>query len=82
MLGYVWAKTPSGELFVVMVAEGKGYVPGVENAIDLAEFEILEPVQWPTATTQLNQSSVRPNSGAHAAGAMRECVILPFAANG
>ena len=48
MSGYIWAKTPEGALFVVLMVNGRGFVPGVENAIDMAEIFILEPVQWPT----------------------------------
>lgn len=48
MSGYMWAQTPGGELFVVLMVDGKGYVPGVENAIEPDEFFFLGPVQWPT----------------------------------
>lgn len=82
MQGYVWAKTSDDELFVVLIKDGKGYVPGVGNAIDLGEFDFLEPVAWPTATTQQSRNSLSERLGAPAAGATRECVILPFAANG
>lgn len=82
MQGYVWAKTPDDELLVVLIAHGKGYVPGVDGAIDLARIAILEPVTWPSQTEPPNRLSVLPNSGAPAAAATRECVILPFAANG
>jgi hypothetical protein len=81
-MGYVWAKTPNGELFVVLVVDGKGYVPGVEGAIELHQIAILEPVQWPTLIAPPNRLSGLPKSGALAADATRECVILPFAANG
>jgi hypothetical protein len=50
MNGYVWAKTPTGELLIVLVVDGQGYVPAVENAIDLGQIELLEPVKWPTAS--------------------------------
>jgi hypothetical protein len=56
MQGYAWARTPAGELFVVLIVDGKGYVPGVENATDLSQIDILEPVKWPSAIT-------RPSSG-------------------
>lgn len=82
MQGYSWARTADNELFVVLVVGGKGYVPGVKGAIELAEISLLEPVQWPTATTLLNRNSHPPKFGARAAGATAECVILPFAANG
>lgn len=77
MQGYAWAKTAENELFVVMVAGGKGFVPGVEGGIDLAGIDLLEPVQWPKS-----QNLPRLKPGALAADATRECVILPFAANG
>jgi hypothetical protein len=54
MQGYAWAKTPAGELFIVLVVDGQGYVPAVENAIDLSQIEFLGPVQWPTAVTRQN----------------------------
>jgi hypothetical protein len=54
MQGYVWAKTPAGELFIVLVVDGQGYVPAIENAIDLSQIDILEPVQWPTAAQTPN----------------------------
>lgn len=81
MQGYVWAKTAAGELFVVLVVDGKGYVPGVENAIDLGQIEALEPVKWPTAITQRNQNSDLPLPGVLVPDVMPECVILPFAAS-
>jgi hypothetical protein len=62
MQGYAWAKTPAEELFIVLVIDGIGYVPGVENAIDLSQFDILEPVKWPTAVTC-------PSSGSGPGGA-------------
>jgi hypothetical protein len=43
MSGYMWARTPEGALFVVLVADGKGYVPGVENAIDPSDFFFWSP---------------------------------------
>lgn len=82
MQGYVWAKTPDDELLVVLIAHGKGYVPGVDGAIDLHRLDILEPVKWPSQTAPQNRPSALPNSGAPAAAAMRECAILPFAARG
>jgi hypothetical protein len=56
MQGYAWAKTPAGELFIVLIVDGQGYVPGVENATDLSQVDILVPVKWPAAIT-------RPSSG-------------------
>jgi hypothetical protein len=82
MSGYVWARTPEGALFVVLVTEGKGFVPGVEGAIDLHEIAILEPVQWPAQTTPPSQNLAPPKPGALAAAAALGCRILPFAANG
>lgn len=82
MSGYAWAKTGDGELFVVLVTGGKGYVPGVEGGIDLSEFDILEPVKWPTAITPQSRNSLPLKCGVLAVGAMPECVILPFVANG
>ena len=81
MQGYIWAKTPEGALFVVLMVDGKGYVPGMENAINMAEVFLLEPVQWPTETVQPNPNSAPPKCGALAAGATAGCVILPFAAS-
>jgi hypothetical protein len=52
MQGYAWARTAAGELFIVLVVAGKGYVPGVENATDLSQIDILEPVKWPAAITR------------------------------
>lgn len=82
MSGYVWAKTGQNELLVVLLQSGKGFVPGVENAIDLGEITILEPVRWPSQLETPSPTSAQPNCGARAADATRECVILPFAANG
>lgn len=82
MQGYYWAETPEKTLFVVLMVSGQGYVPGVEGAIDLAKVFFLEPVQWPSQVEPPSQLSVPPKPGALAAGATRECVILPFAANG
>lgn len=82
MQGYQWAKTPEDELFVVLMVDGKGYIPGMENAIDLGEVFFLGPVQWPTETTLPSRNLPSPNCGGRAPAAMRECVILPFAANG
>lgn len=81
MQGYYWAKTPENELLVVLLTQGKGFVPGVENAIDLAELFILEPVQWPEPVKPRNLVSDLPKPGARAHGATHECVILPFAAS-
>lgn len=78
MSGYYWAKTADGALFVVLVVDGKGYVPGIENAIELAEFDLLEPVRWPLQ----NRNSRLSSCGRGAAGATHECRILPFVANG
>lgn len=77
MSGYMWAQTPENELFVVLMVDGKGYVPGIEAAINLDEVFFLEPVAWPSS-----QNSGLPKSGAHAAGATAACAILHFAANG
>lgn len=52
MQGYHWAETADGELLVVMFAHGKGYVPGVDNAIDLSIITVLEPVPWPAPTVR------------------------------
>lgn len=81
MQGYVWAKTPENELLIVLVTDGKGYVPGVESAIDLDEFFFLGPVEWPTEVTRQSRNSGQPKCGAHVPAATRGCVILPFAAN-
>jgi hypothetical protein len=51
---YAWAKPPAGELFIVLVVDGQGYVPGVEKAIDLFQIDFLESVKWPTAITRQN----------------------------
>lgn len=82
MQGYYWAETPEKALFVVLMADGKGYVPGIESAIDLSEVFFLEPVQWPSQAEPPSRISVPPKPGALVAGATRECVILPFVANG
>lgn len=82
MSGYTWAKTAAGELLVVLMSGEKGYVPGVENAIDLAEIELLEPVEWPTAITPRSRNLLPLKFGALAPDAMRECAILPFVARG
>lgn len=82
MSGYLWAETPEGAQFVVLAIGEKGYVPGVENAIDLADFNILGPVAWHTETTPQNRSSRPTKRGALAQDAMPECRILPFVANG
>jgi hypothetical protein len=54
MQGYAWAKTPAGELLIVLVVDGMGYVPAREDAIDMGQIELLEPVQWPAAITRQN----------------------------
>ena len=58
MSGYVWARTAAGELLIVLLVDGMGYVPAREDAIDLFQIEFLGPVQWPTAITQPSRSSV------------------------
>jgi hypothetical protein len=50
MQGYAWARTPAGELFIVLIEDGKGYIPGVEAAMDFSGIDILEPVKWPAAS--------------------------------
>lgn len=82
MQGYMWAKTPEGELFVVLMAGGKGYVPGVEGAINLSDFFFLEPVAWPAALTPQSQNSPLRKLGVHAADVIAGSNILPFVANG
>lgn len=82
MSGYFWAQTRENELFVVLVVDGKGFVPGVEAVIDLGQLTLLEPVKWPRQPAPGNRLSDLPKSGARAAAAERECVILPFVANG
>lgn len=82
MSGYVWAKTAAGELLVVLVTGGKGYVPGVESAIDMTEIDVLEPVTWPTGTIPQSRNSALPKPGALAAGAIAGSNILRFVANG
>lgn len=79
MQGYHWAETADGELLVVMFAHGKGYVPGVDNAIDLSIITVLEPVPWPI---RQSQNLVPLSSGRPAPAVTPECVILPFVANG
>lgn len=81
MSGYMWAKTPKGDLFVVLVVDGKGYVPGVGNAIELDTIDLLEPVRWPTAITQQSPSLPPTRRGALAHGAVAGSNILPFAAS-
>lgn len=81
MSGYLWAKTPENELFVVLVIDGKGYVPGLENAINLDEFFFLGPVQWPELTPQ-SQNSAPPKCGALVPDATPASNILAFVANG
>jgi hypothetical protein len=82
MQGYVWAKTPENALFVVLIQDGKGFVPGVENGIDLDQFEVLEPVKWPSLPETPGQNSAPRSFGARAAAAMHVCDIIPFAARG
>lgn len=82
MSGYTWAKTSKNELLVVLVVDGKGYVPGREDAIDMEQISLLEPVQWPSPIAPPSRLSDLPKPGALVAGATHECVILPFAANG
>lgn len=82
MSGYVWARTEAGELFIVLVVDGEGYVPGRENAIEpeqFALFELLEPVKWPTAITPRNRNSVQPSSGALAPDAIAASVTQLYA---
>lgn len=81
MSGYVWAKTPQEELFVVLVVGGMGFVPGVEGAIEMGQFDIVEPVLWPTAIILRNRNSAPPSPGALVPDATPECAILPFAAS-
>jgi len=82
MSGYFWAKTADGALLVVLMTDGRGFVPGREDAIKLDEISFLEPVKWPSPFEIQNRSSAPPNCGAHAPAVAHECVILPFAANG
>lgn len=82
MQGYYWARTPENELFVVLMVGGKGYVPGIEDAIDLTELFVLEPVRWPEPAKPESQISDLPKPGALVRGATHACAILPFAANG
>lgn len=79
MSGYAWAKTTAGELFVVLIVDGKGYVPGVENAIDLEQIEALEPVKWPTAITQRSPNSPPMKPGVLVPDVMLGSNIVPFA---
>lgn len=82
MSGYVWAKTPEGALFVVLMAGGKGYVPGVEGAINPSDFFFLEPVAWPAALTPQSQNLPPPKLGGPVLAAIAGSNILPFAARG
>lgn len=82
MSGYVWAKTPEGELFVVLMVAGKGYVPGVEGAIGMDEFFVLEPVAWPTAPTPQSQNLPPTPRGALVPAATRGSCIRLCVANG
>lgn len=79
--GYYWAATPDGELFVLLNIDGRGFVPAVEDDINMAAVTILEPVTWPSQVTAANQASSHSKRGAPAAGAVPECVVLPFAAS-
>lgn len=82
MQGYVWAKTTEGALFVVMVTDQGGFVPGREDAIDLSQITLLEPIAWPSQFTAPNPDLAPRSRGARAAVAARECDILPFVARG
>ena len=82
MQGYIWAKTPEDALFVVLMVDGKGYVPGIENAINMAEVFLLEPVQWPTATAQPNPNLAPPKCGALAPAAIAGSAIRLCVVNG
>lgn len=82
MQGYIWAKTAAGALLVVLVTDQGGFVPGKEDAIDMSEITLVEPVTWPKLSTAPNLNLVPQSFGVPAAAAERECVILPFAANG
>lgn len=82
MQGYLWAKTAENELFVVLMVDGKGYVPGREDAIDLEQIFVLEPVAWPAPDETPSQNSALPSCGALAPAATRASNILAFVANG
>lgn len=82
MSGYIWALTGNGELLVVLMVDGKGFVPGVENAIDMTEIKALEPVKWPAQVTQQNRSSAPLSPGALVPGATPASVTQLFAVNG
>lgn len=81
MQGYVWAKTPEGELLVVLVQGQKGFVPGLEGAIELDEFFILAPVEWPKPDILQSRPLLPTRRGAPAPVAARGSNILPFAAS-
>jgi hypothetical protein len=81
MSGYVWARTAAGELLIVLLVDGMGYVPAREDAIDLFQIEFLGPVQWPTAITQPSRSSAALSLGALVAVAMRGVDTPPYVAN-
>lgn len=81
MRGYRWAKMIDGALFVVLLMDGKGYVPGREDAIDLSQIDLLEPVQWPNLGATPSPASELLKYGAPVPAATRECAILPFVAN-
>lgn len=81
MQGYHWAETADGELFVVLMVDGKGYVPGVEGAIDLGTANLLEPLPWPARPAPPRLNSGMPPCGVPVPAATHECCILPFVAN-
>lgn len=81
MQGYWWAKTPENELLIVMIVEGRGYVPAVPDAINLDEIFFLEPVRWPDQVSQPSPNLPPSKSGRPAPDATHECVIIPFAAS-
>lgn len=78
MQGYFWAETPDRALFVVLMVDGKGYVPGVEGAIDLGTANLLEPLPWPAQPAPPRLNSGTENYGAPAVAAMRGADIIPF----
>ncbi len=82
MSGYMWAETAEKALFVVLVIDGKGFVPGREDAINLDEIVLLEPVAWPMHCAPQNPNLAPRNCGVRAAAAAPACAIIPFAANG
>lgn len=61
--GYYWAATPDGELFVLLNIDGRGFVPAVEDDINMAAVTILEPVTWPSqVTTAVRQEKQTPSN--------------------